>query len=157
MARRAALLAVPLLAVIGLVLSHLGSQLVLRIQEWPNGATLVARRVQPGDRFMFGWEHSLEKIPWDEFYHLDAAGNLVLDTIRFPAFGAGIPEARGKSTWTRDGMIYLGQIDKPFPEIAWLNSTTATKQLKLNDRVIAEGRTLPASTRLLLTVGPRWP
>jgi hypothetical protein len=128
--------------------------LVLRIERLDTAAVLVSRPVQPGDQFFFGWEHSLEKIPWDEFYHVGPNGALVLDTIRFPAFGAGIPEAKGRATWVENGLIHMGQIEESFPEIVWLNSATATKDLKVNGEVIARGRELPAATRLRLAAGP---
>jgi hypothetical protein len=132
-------------------------QPVLRIENLDDAVVLVALPVEVGDEFFFGWEHSLEKIPWDEFYRLGPAGELVLETIRFPAFGAGIPEAKGAKTWIEDGLIHMGQIGEVYPEIVWINSPTATKELKLNGQVIARGADLPARARLRLTVGPRWP
>jgi hypothetical protein len=132
-------------------------QPILRIEQLSDAAVLVSAPVRTGDEFSFGWEHSLEKIPWDEFYHVGDCGDLVLDTIRFPAFGAGIPEAKGDRTWIDDGMIHMGGIGQAFPEITWLNSVTATKDLKLNGELITRGQDLPASARLRLTIGPRWP
>jgi hypothetical protein len=156
-ARGAACLAAAGLAAGGLWLGAWGAQPVLRIQLWPDGKTVVSAAVKQGDEFFFGWEHSLEKIPWDEFYHVDEANHLVLDTIRFPAFGAGIPESAGETTWIEDGMIYMGGIGREFTELKWLNSATATKEIRLNGTLVAEGASLPAATTLRLTIGPRWP
>jgi hypothetical protein len=122
------------------------------IREWPEGQVLVQEPIQVGDQFTFNWIHSLEKIPWDEFYHVDDQLNLVLDTIRFPAFGAGIPEDKGKRSYIKDGLIYMDQIDQVFPEIVWLNSVTATQDLAINGRVITKGASLPADKRLQLSV-----
>jgi hypothetical protein len=132
------------------------SQPYLRIEVVGGGPVLVEQPVHVGDQFSFGWEHSLEKIPWDEYYHVDTAGELVLDTIRFPAFGAGIPEAKGAKTWVDQGWIYMGEIAETHREIVWINSLTATKDLALNGQVIARGADLPGGTKLRLTIGPRW-
>ncbi|MDR2373463.1 MAG: DUF1850 domain-containing protein [Bifidobacteriaceae bacterium] len=138
------------------------SQPVLRIEQLPDAAVPVSDAapvltlpVAVGDELVFGWEHSLERIPWDEFYHIGSGGELILDTIRFAAFGAGIPAAKGAAVWTEGGLIHLGEIGEAHSEIVWINSTTATKDLRLNGQVIARGRDLPAGRRLRLSVGPR--
>ncbi|MDR0627110.1 MAG: DUF1850 domain-containing protein [Bifidobacteriaceae bacterium] len=140
----------------GLALSAFAAQPVLRIERVDDAVVLVSVPVQVGDQFVFGWEHSLEKIPWDEFYHVDSDLDLVLDTIRFPAFGAGIPEAKGTDTWIEGGAIHMGGIDEPYAELVWINSSTATKDLTLDGAVIARGQDLPPGARLRLSIAPRW-
>ena len=84
------------------------------------------------------------------------AGGLVALIASFPAFGAGIPEKRGTRTWIDGkGNIFMGGIDQKFPQIDWLNSHYATREIKLNDVLITSGRLLPEHTRLRLVIEKR--
>lgn len=114
----------------------------------------ISRR--QGDRLFFGWIHSLEHIHWHEYFHVADDNSLVLDTISFPAFGAGIPENKGKKTWVDEkGNIYMDEIGQVFPRIDWLNSHYATREIRLNDQLITSGRLLPEHTRLTLIIEKR--
>ncbi|MFV0496956.1 MAG: DUF1850 domain-containing protein [Candidatus Fimivivens sp.] len=109
-----------------------------------------------GDTLFFGWMHSLEKIPWNEYYHIAPDNALVLDTISFPAFGAGIPENKGKTCRIEDGLIYMDEIGQEFDEFVWINSHYAVRDIKLNDALIASGNQLPEHTRLRLVIERRF-
>ena len=129
---------------------------VLRIYDYETKEIYVEVPAKEGDKLFFGWIHSWEKIPWHEYYHIDAKGDLILDRIAFPAFGAGIPENKGTKVWIdEDGMINMGNIGEVFHEFTWINSHFATREIKLNDVTIAEGETLPEHTRLNLGVMKR--
>ena len=65
---------------------------LLRIYDYETGELIRQEPVRVGDKLFFGWVHSWEKIPWHEYYHIEENNTLVLDTIAYPAFGAGIPE-----------------------------------------------------------------
>ena len=78
-----------------------------------------------------------------------------MDTIAFPAFGAGIPENKGTKVWIKDGMIYMGNINQVFHEFTWINSHFATRDIKLNGQLIARGATLPEHTRVNLAIVKR--
>jgi hypothetical protein len=107
--------------------------------------------------------HSLEKIPWNEDYHIvtgeggETTGTggkpgLVLDRISFPAFGAGIPEDRGKTCRIEDGMIYMEEISERFESLQWLNSHFAVRELRVGGRLLARGTDLPEHRRLVLRI-----
>ena len=125
---------------------------VLRIYDWKNGDVYVEVPAKTGSRLFFGWIHSLEKIPWNEYYHVDENLNLVLDAITFPAFGAGIPENKGRVCYIKDGLIHMEEIDQIFPELVWLNSHMATQEIRLDDKPVARGSNLPEHTRLRLVI-----
>lgn len=127
-------------------------KIVLRIRDWKTERIHVETPAKVGSRFVFAWIHSQEKIPWNEYYHVDEALRLVLDTITFPAFGAGIPEDKGRITYVRNGLIHMDEIAQPFTELVWLNSHTATRELMLDGVCIGRGSELPEHTRLRLTV-----
>jgi hypothetical protein len=124
----------------------------LRIYDWKTGELYVSRPVKVGSELFFGWIHSLEKIPWNEYYHVDGDLRLVLDAITFPAFGAGIPESKGRICYVKDGLIHMEEIDQPFEELVWLNSHTATQEIRIDGRYLTKGSALPQHTRLRLVI-----
>jgi len=131
------------------------SQTVLRIYNFQSGEIYVEVPAKEGDKLFFGWVHSWEKIPWNEYYHIAKDNTLVLDTISFPAFGAGIPENKGKVCRIEDGLIYMDEIGQIFPEFNWINSHFATRDIILNGQLISKGDRLPEHTRLRLVVERR--
>jgi hypothetical protein len=128
------------------------SAFVLRIRDWKTGAVYAEVPVKAGSELFFGWIHSLEKIPWNEYYHIAEDGRLILDAITFPAFGAGIPENKGKVCYVENGLIHMEEIDQEFEELVWLNSHTATREISLDGKYVTRGDALPHHTRLRLVV-----
>ena len=137
------------------VFNEYSAQTVLRIYDYQTKEIYVEVPAKEGDKLFFGWIHSWEKIPWHDDYHIDASHDLILDTIAFPAFGAGIPENKGTKVWIEDGMIYMGNINQVFHEFTWINSHFATRDIKLNGQLIARGATLPEHTRVNLAIVKR--
>lgn len=131
---------------------QLAAKRYLVISNYETQAVYVKAPVKPGDRLFFGWVHSLEKIPWHEYYHITENNTLMLETISFPAFGAGIPENRGKKVRVENGLIYMEEIDQEFPEFNWINSHFATRDIKINDKLLVTGKQLPEHTRLVLKI-----
>ncbi|MDR3232019.1 MAG: DUF1850 domain-containing protein [Synergistaceae bacterium] len=125
---------------------------MLRIRDWKTNEVYVEVPARIGGRVFFGWIHSLEKIAWNEYYHIDENCGLVLDSIVFPAFGAGIPENKGRVCYVKDGWIHMEEIGQPFAELVWLNSHTATRDILLDGRYVAEGGALPHHARLRLVI-----
>jgi hypothetical protein len=128
------------------------TDIFLRIRNWETGEILVQTPVAVGEKIFFGWIHSLEHIPWNEYYHIDENLNLILDAITFPAFGAGIPENKGTFCYVRDGLIHMEGIDQRFGELNWLNSHTATQEIKAGDQLVTRGVLLPHHLRLRLVI-----
>ncbi|MDR1528808.1 MAG: DUF1850 domain-containing protein [Burkholderiales bacterium] len=125
---------------------------VLRIHDWKTGEVYAEVPARVGSRLFFGWVHSLEKIPWNEYFHVDAENNLVLDAIDFPAFGAGIPENKGRICYVKDGLIHMEEIGQVFPELHWLNSQVFTRDISLDGALVARGADLPQHARLRLVI-----
>ncbi|HWP50974.1 MAG TPA: DUF1850 domain-containing protein, partial [Clostridia bacterium] len=132
------------------------SKTVLRISDWKTGEIYIEVPAKAGDNLFFGWMHSLERIPWNEYYHITSDGTLVLDTISFPAFGAGIPENKGKTCRVENGLIYMDDIGQEFDEFVWINSHYAVRDIKLNGTLITSGEHLPEHTRLRLKIERRF-
>ncbi|MDR1510732.1 MAG: DUF1850 domain-containing protein [Synergistaceae bacterium] len=124
----------------------------MRIRNLETGEIIAETPAAAGGKLFFGWTHSLEHIPWNEHYHIDENLNLILDTVTFPAFGAGIPENKGKRCRVKDGLIYMEEIDQKFGELIWLNSNTATREIKLDDKFETSGGELPHHVKLSLKI-----
>ena len=135
--------------------SSLDSRHVLRIADWKTGEVYVEHPVSPGQELYFGWIHSLEKIPWNEYYHIDGDLNLILDTISFPAFGAGIPHDKGNVCYIKNGVIYMSEINQKFTEFVWMNSPASTQEIRVAGEFVTRGSDLPHHRRLVLTIERR--
>lgn len=131
---------------------QLSSKQYLIISDYETKTVYVKAPVKPGDRLFFGWVHSLEKIPWHEYYHITDKNTLMLETISFPAFGAGIPADRGKKVRVENGLIYMEEINQEFEQFDWINSHFATRDIKINDKLLTTGNNLPEHTRLILKI-----
>lgn len=130
------------------------SQTVLKIFCWETGEVIFTEPVKSGDKIDVFWTHSLEKIPWNEYYTLREDNVLVLDTITFPAFGAGIPANKGRCRIGDDGLIYMEQIGQEFPYFKWLNSKY-TREIRVNGKLLVQGTELPEHQVLILRVERR--
>jgi hypothetical protein len=124
----------------------------LRIYDRQSGMLYAEVPARVNSVLFFGWMHSQEQIPWNEYYHVDEKGRLMLDAVTFPAFGAGIPEDAGRVCYVRDGLIHMEGIGRLFDELDWLNSHTATRDIRLDDRLVAAGADLPRHTRMRLVI-----
>ncbi|MDL2263274.1 DUF1850 domain-containing protein [Synergistaceae bacterium OttesenSCG-928-I11] len=132
---------------------HAEESATMRIFDWKTGECYVEAHTRVGAELFFGWIHSQEKIPWNEYFHIDENGDLILDAITFPAFGAGIPENKGEICYVdENGLIHMERIDQKFEELVWLNSHTATQDIRLDGTLVARGRDLPQHTRLRLII-----
>jgi hypothetical protein len=133
-------------------------EIVLRIYDWKTGAIHVEAPARVGSQLFFGWIHSLEKIPWNEYFHVESVASvdsrytLILDAITFPAFGAGIPENKGRVCYVKDGLIHMEEIGQVFEELHWLNSHMATRDIVLDGALVARGAELPQHARLRLII-----
>ena len=128
---------------------------ILRVYDYQTKKEYVRYPVKTGDKLFFGWIHSWERISWHEYYHINQDNTLELDAISFPAFGAGIPENKGKRTRIEKGRIYMEEIGQIFPHFVWINSHLATREIKVNDVLVTSGRILPEHTRLVLVIERR--
>jgi hypothetical protein len=133
-------------------LSMAADEMMLRVYDRQNGFLYAEAPARVNSRLFFGWIHSLEKIPWNEYYHVNEENTLTLDAITFPAFGAGIPEDKGRVCYVRDGLIHMEEIGQVFSELVWLNSQTATRDILLDGVRVTRGADLPhhAQIRLLI-------
>jgi hypothetical protein len=126
--------------------------MMLRVYDRHKGTLYAEVPARVNSRLVFGWMHSWENIPWNEYYHVDEKGDLVLDAITFPAFGAGIPEDKGRVCYVRDGLIHMEEIGQVFTELVWLNSHTATRDIILDGTPVTRGSDLPYHAGIRLRI-----
>lgn len=130
-------------------------QQVLKIFSWKTGDVVFTTPISAGDKLDVFWTHSLEKIPWNEYYTLREDGVLVLNTITFPAFGAGIPANKGRTCRIGDdGLIYMENIGQEFRYFKWLNSKY-TREIRVNGKLVVRGTELPDHQILILRIERR--
>jgi len=153
--RTLALIALSWVALCAVGCAPVAGEAMLRIYDLKTGAVYVEAPARKNSRLYFGWIHSQEKIAWNEYYHIDAGLNLVLDAITFPAFGAGIPENAGRICYVKDGLIHMEEINRKFAELVWLNSHTATRDIILDGVLVARGSALPHHARVRLLIEKR--
>ena len=131
---------------------RLNSERFLVISDYKTHTVYAKHAIKANDKLFFGWVHSLEKIPWHEYYHITEKDTLMLETISFPAFGAGIPANRGKKMRVENGLIYMEEINQEFQQFDWINSHFATRDIKINGELWLTGKDLPEHERLILKI-----
>ncbi len=63
------------------------------------------------------------------------------------------PVSKGEICYIdEDGLIHMERIGQKFGELVWLNSHTATQDIRLDGTLVARGRDLPQHTRLRLII-----
>jgi len=116
---------------------------VLVIRDNRTDEKILIEQISIGDELHFGWIHSLEDFPWQEYFYVTTDHTLMLDTITFPSFGAGVPVDRGNASRIEDGLIIMYEINDEFEEIVWLHSHYFIEHIMINGDVIALGQDLP--------------
>lgn len=147
-----------LVAVMALILAAAGAfhfrfrQMTLVIENAETGQAYVKIRVQPEDELSFGWEHSFEHIPWNEYYEIKEDGTFLLHTISVAGFGAGIPAEMDCTYRYEDGLIYMEGIESQFPQFNWFNSQTQLKFISLNGDPLITGADMPQHGKIVLRI-----
>jgi hypothetical protein len=149
-------MAAAILAVlVGITAAALSGRLLSRkltIQNAETGEMYVSEEVRAGDRLEFGWTHSFERIPWNEYYEILQDGSFVLHTISVAGFGAGIPAEMDVDYRYEDGLIYMDGIESHFPQFNWINSQTALREIRLNGELLIRGEDMPHHEKMVLVV-----
>lgn len=107
--------------------------------------------VEEGDTVIYEWIHSFEKIPWTEYYQIQADGKLKLYRIEVAGFGAGIPENKGEMH-VENGLVIMSNFEEFYDDIHWIHSNTALTRIKVSEGTIIEGIDLPHHEPLTLEI-----
>ncbi len=99
--------------------------------------------IHTGDTFVMRWIHSVELEPWEEIFRIDSDYEIILDSTRFKAFGAGVPDSTGKRVETKDGYIAFEEINQPMPYLVYGISNIAKHTLNVNGKTYYLYETIP--------------
>lgn len=81
-------------ALVGLMLIPVQT---LEVASKRRGAVLWRAQAEPGDMVTFAYIHSIENIPVEGRFAVEADGKLRVVETRFPSYGAGLPQAEKRS------------------------------------------------------------
>lgn len=134
----AAVLFLALLVLIVIVVSAgLSPVMTLRLSYQKTGEVILEQPVRPGDEVAVELTHSLEHVPWNEYYVIQKDGSFLLQRIEVGGYGAGIPAEMDVPTYVgEDGLVHMDDINSVFPCFNWITSQTNMKDLLLNGQPI---------------------
>ena len=145
-----------------LALSFLPIGLAAAVPETPGERLVVENRetgeiyadvpIEAGDEVSFGWTHSFEHIPWNEYYEVEPDGSFLLHTISVAGFGAGIPAEMDCTYRYEDGLIYMDDIESRFEQFNWINSQTALREIAVNGKHLLAGADMPHHEKMILSI-----
>ena len=101
----------------------------LEVRSRRSDRVVFRERVSPGDRFTFAYIHSIEKIPVEGVFAVEADGLLQVVETRFPSYGAGLlSQATGKS---EDGKWMVAPGGQRLPEFSFYVSPINQASLRI--------------------------
>ena len=124
----------------------------LVIENLETGEVYADVLVEAGDEVSFGWTHSFEHIPWNEYYEVEPDGSFLLHTISVAGFGAGIPAEMDCTYRYEDGLIYMDDIESHFEQFNWINSQTALREIAVNGEHLLAGADMPHHEKMILSI-----
>jgi hypothetical protein len=88
----------------------------------------------PGNVFTFAYIHSIEQVPVEGVFVVEADGALRLAETRFPSYGAGLPpEAAGRNA---DGRWMVAPGGQKLPEFSFYISPINRPSLRMGDKTL---------------------
>jgi hypothetical protein len=106
----------------------------LEVRSRRSGSVLIREKAAPGDVFTFAYIHSVEKVPVEGVFAVEADGSLRVVETRFPSYGAGLPpQATGKSA---DGRWMVAQGGQRLPEFSFYVSPINQASLRIGVKTL---------------------
>lgn len=124
----------------------------LVVENRETGEVYADVPIEAGDEVSFGWTHSFEHIPWNEYYEVEPDGSFLLHTISVAGFGAGIPAEMDCTYRYEDGLIYMDDIESRFEQFNWINSQTALREIAVNGKHLLAGEDMPHHEKMILSI-----
>lgn len=119
---------------------------VLILRDHQTKQVLMTLPLSSDKHFTVKWIHSVELEPWEEIFYVDHDMNIVLESTRFKAFGAGVPDSAGKRVETKDGYTSFLEINKPMPYLSYGISPIAKHTLIIGSKTYPLHKILPDDT-----------
>lgn len=101
-----------------------------------NGHVIKKIPIKKGDKFEISFIHSSELEPWDNIFEVDENSEIVLEEMRVPSTGPGVPSVLEEG-WTidiKDGFIIYGNINKRYKSIDFIVSSISPHYLTIKGK-----------------------
>lgn len=106
----------------------------LEVRSRQANKVVSREKTTPGDVFTFAYIHSIEKIPIEGVFAVEADGALRVVETRFPSYAAGLPfQAPGKSA---DGKWMVAPGGQKLPEFSFYISPINRPSLRMGARTL---------------------
>jgi len=118
-------------ALVGLLLFPVQT---LEVSSRKTGRVFFREKTAPGDVFTFAYIHSIENIPVEGVFAVEADGALRVVDTRFQSYGAGLPsQAIGKSD---DGKWLVAPGGQRLSEFSFYISPINESSLRIGDKTL---------------------
>lgn len=139
-------------AALALLLLHPVQTLEVRSRR--SDKVIFRGKAAPGDVFTFAYIHSIEKVPVEGVFAVEADGSLRVVETRFPSYGAGLPfQATDKSA---DGKWMVAPSGQRLPEFSFYVSPINRASLRMGTKTL-NLTTLIASGDVVTVAVRRYP
>ena len=106
----------------------------LEVRSRQANNVIFREKATPGDVFTFAYIHSIEKIPIEGVFAVEADGALRVVETRFPSYAAGLPfQATGKS---EDGKWMVAPGGQKLPEFSFYISPINRPSLRMGAKTL---------------------
>jgi len=106
----------------------------LEVRSRQANNVIFREKATPGDVFTFAYIHSIEKIPIEGVFAVEADGALRVVETRFPSYGAGLPsQVTGKS---EDGKWMVAPGGQRLPEFSFYISPINRPSLHMGAKTL---------------------
>ncbi|MCU0539092.1 MAG: DUF1850 domain-containing protein [Desulfobacterales bacterium] len=120
----------------------------LEVRSRHRGAVVWRAQASPGDVVTFAYIHSIEKVPVEGRFAVEADGMLRVVETRFASYGAGLPAPTERSA---DGRWLVAPGGERIPVFSFYLSPINRAHLHFKDRTLALPELLPPGD--LITLG----
>lgn len=117
-------------ALVGLMLIPVRT---LEVTSKHRGAVVWRAPATPGDMITFAYIHSIEKIPVEGRFAIEADGMLRIVDTRFTSYGAGLPPPSARSA---DGRWMVAPGGEKIPRFSFYMAPINQARLHVNDRTL---------------------
>ena len=125
----------------------------LEVRSRRTDRVIFREKTAPGDLFAFAYIHSIENIPVEGVFAVEADGALRLVETRYPSYGAGLPfQATGKS---EDGKWMVAPGGQRLPEFSFYISPINRASLRMGARTFDLMNLVDPGDVLVVAVGRR--
>lgn len=119
---------------------------------------LFIRSAAPGMEFTLRYMHSAMRTPIEERFLInDSADGFLLKSLRYQAFGAGLPYLAGDGHFRREGKWFImDDMDRRLPDFSLRNGVINHGVLTVGSEEWPLDEAMPLGSELHLYVAPLW-